>query len=87
MFSRVVSKQLGHLGRIEADPVPARGGGLRLGFVEEGDGAVAEAREVQRLPPSSIDAGQKERKLSVGVKTSPQTKASVRIDLDTRYHQ
>jgi hypothetical protein len=40
------------LGRVEADSVPARGGGLRLGFVEEGDGAVVEPRKVQRLPPS-----------------------------------
>ena len=42
------------LGRVEADAVPARGGGLRLGLVEEGDGAVLQARVVQRLPPSFI---------------------------------
>jgi len=42
------------LGCVEADAVPARGGGLRLGLVEEGDGAELEAREVQRLPPSFI---------------------------------
>ena len=39
------------LGCVEADAVPARGGGLRLRVVVEGDGAVVEAREVQRLPP------------------------------------
>lgn len=42
------------LGCVEADAVPARGGRLRLGLVEEGDCAVAEPREVQRLPPPSI---------------------------------
>ena len=41
------------LGCVEADAVPARGGRLRLGLVEEGDGAVAEPREVQGLPPAS----------------------------------
>ena len=41
------------LGCVEADAVPARGGRLRLGLIEEGDGAVAEPREVQGLPPSS----------------------------------
>ena len=39
------------LGCIEADAVPARGGGLRLRVVVEGDGAVVKPREVQRLPP------------------------------------
>jgi len=43
------------LGRVEADAVPARGGGLRLGLVEEGDGAVLQARVVQRLPPELLD--------------------------------
>jgi hypothetical protein len=42
------------LGCIEADAVPARGCGLRLRVVVEGDGAVVEPREVQRLPPRSI---------------------------------
>ena len=42
------------LGCVEADAVPARGGRLRLGLVEEGDGAVLQARVVQRLPPSLI---------------------------------
>jgi hypothetical protein len=47
------------LGCVEADAVPARGGGLRFGLVEEGDGAVLQARVVQRLPPSFIDPNHK----------------------------
>lgn len=49
-----IDAQKRDLGCIEPDAVPARGGGLRFVVVEEGDGAVAEQREVQRLPPSSI---------------------------------
>jgi hypothetical protein len=39
------------LGCIEGDAVPARGGRLRLGLLEEGDGGVVELCEFQRLPP------------------------------------
>lgn len=46
------SCRLPDLGGIEADAVPARRGGLRLRVVVEGDGAVVELRELQRLPPS-----------------------------------
>jgi hypothetical protein len=42
------------LGCVEADAVPARGGGLRLRVVVEGDGAVVELREFQRLPPRPV---------------------------------
>jgi hypothetical protein len=42
------------LGCIEADAVPARGCGLRLRVVVEGDGAVVEPRKVKCLPPRSI---------------------------------
>jgi hypothetical protein len=46
-------KEVGDLGSNDADTAPAGGDGLRVRVVEEGDGAVAQPRVVQRLPPSN----------------------------------
>jgi hypothetical protein len=54
----------GDLGCVEGDAVPARGGRLRLGLLEEGDGGVVELCEFQRLPPP-LTANRKPQENSV----------------------